>query len=101
MRKGAPDMVRARKATPVALLIAIPDRKSIGPGLDRALHAKVLHQVLHPTAHDLSTDQNVAGMWLKYGAHFENPLVSASYGIFAVREDFLTKAVDNRQWPGL
>lgn len=98
MRKGASGMVRGGKSAAGCIADCHPRTRN---RLGEVLHAKVLHQVLHPTALDLSTDQNVAGMWLKYGAHFENPLVSASYGDFAVREEFLTKAVDNRRRPGL
>jgi len=57
--------------------------------------------VLHPLAHDLSTDKNDRGMWLKYGACPKSPLVSASYEVFAQREDFLTKTVDKPRRAGL
>ena len=45
--------------------------------------------------------QNVAGMWLKYGAGPKTPYFIGVSEIFALRDDFLTMGVDNPGWEGL
>lgn len=45
--------------------------------------------------------QNVAGMWLKYGAGPKKPCFIGGLKFFALRDDFLTKGVDNPDWEGL